>query len=348
MPNNSGKYPIKISILMPTYNTPENYLREAIESILNQTYRDYEFIIINDGSTNNVKDVIFSYKDERILYVENEQNLGLIKTLNKGISIAKGKYIARMDSDDISKPQRLERTLAFMEANPQVGAVGCHALATPIKYKYTTPCENKIITPFLRYIANCMMHPTMLIRKSILEKYNLKYDENYIHCEDYKLWIEMDKHSELANIPEVLLIHRVYDEAVSVKFAELQQHISSKILWENITEDLEKRNYLLKKVVKKYFEQKKLTLFDLTIIIFTIKRIVKHLKSKMTPDFYSYIENTYKMNFINFLKLAPANKMTIALIWATDIMETIGYDEDAKITLTKRIMQMSKRTNIEE
>ncbi len=339
----SENYPIKISILMPAYNTPEEYLREAIESILNQTYRDYEFIIINDGSTNNVKDVILSYKDERILYIENEKNLGLIKTLNKGITIAKGKYIARMDSDDISKPQRLEKTLAFMEANPNVGAVGCHALATPIKYKYTTPCENKVITPFLRYIANCMMHPTMLIRKSILEKYNLKYDEKYIHCEDYKLWIEMDKHSNLANIPEVLLIHRVYDEAISVKFAELQQHISSKILWENITEAPEKRNFFLKNAVNKYFANKKITLFDLMIVIFAIKRMVKYLKSKMTPDFYSYIDNTYKMNFINFLKLAPANKLTIAIIWATDIMETVGYDEDAKITLTKRIMQMSKK-----
>lgn len=347
MINNLDKSSVKISVLMPVYNTTEEYLRAAIESILNQTYKDFEFIIINDGSTiNNVKDVIFSYNDERIIYIENETNLGLIKTLNKGISLTKGEYIARMDSDDISKPKRLEVMLDFMEKNPDVGAVGSHALATPINYKYATPCENAIITTFLRYIANCVMHPTVIIRKSILEKYKLKYDEKYIHCEDYKLWIEVDKYSRLANIPEVLLIHRVYDEAVSVKYADIQKRISSKILWENIIEEFERYNFFLRNAVKKYFSDKKLNLFDMIAVIFSIKKMVKHLKKKLTPDFYSYIESTYKSNFINFIKVVPAGRLLVALIWVTDIMEILGYSEDDKITLTRMILKQAKKEQL--
>lgn len=332
----------KVSILMPVYNTSEEFLKEAISSILNQTYSDFEFIIINDGSTNNAKDIIFSFDDSRIVYVENEQNLGVIKTLNKGLELAKGEYIARMDSDDISKPKRLEISVDFMDKNPQVSAVGCHALATPLKYKYATPCENKIIKPFLRYIANCMMHPTMLIRKSSLQKYKLRYDENYIHNEDYKLWIELNKHSQLANIPEVLLIHRIYDDAVSVKHSKMQQYITSKILWENIIEGYEKYNIFLKRTVKKYFKNEKITLFDLAVVIFVIKKVVKSLKNELDEEFYSYIETTYKTNFINFLNTAPANNKVIALIWWTDILSVIGYSNEDKVKLTQMIAEKAK------
>ena len=328
---------------MPVYNTSEEFLREAISSVLNQTFRDFEFIIINDGSTiNNVKDVILSYDDKRIIYVENEQNLGVIKTLNKGLELARGEYIARMDSDDISKPKRLEISVDFMDKNPQISAAGCHALATPLKYKYATPCENKIIKPFLRYIANCMMHPTMIIRKSILDKYKLKYDEKYIHNEDYKLWIELNKKNQLANIPEVLLIHRVYDNAVSVKYAQLQQHITAKILWENIIEKYEKYNISLKSVVKKYFDDKTLSLHDLLVVINSIKKMVKILKKEMGEEFYSYIDTTYRVNFINFLKKVPASNKVIALIWDTDILNILCYKDEDKIKLTQMICEKSK------
>ena len=112
----------EITVLMPVYNG-EKYLRPAIESILNQTFSDFEFLIINDGSTDNSESIILSYKDERIRYVKNENNLKLIKTLNKGIDLARGKYIARMDADDISLPTRLEREIEYMESHPECGLV---------------------------------------------------------------------------------------------------------------------------------------------------------------------------------------------------------------------------------
>ena len=113
----------KISVIMPVYNTKEEYLREAIESILNQTFSDFEFIIINDGSTNNVEDIILSYKDERIVYIKQE-NQGIVAALNNAWDKTCGEYIARMDSDDISMPDRFEKQIKFLEAKPEYSLVG--------------------------------------------------------------------------------------------------------------------------------------------------------------------------------------------------------------------------------
>jgi glycosyltransferase involved in cell wall biosynthesis len=112
-----------VTVLMPVYNT-EMYLKEAIDSILNQTFRDFEFIVINDGSTDSTSDIIESYSDPRIIYLQNEKNLGVATSLNKGLSIAKGTYIARMDGDDVSRCDRLEKQVAFMDANPEIGVCG--------------------------------------------------------------------------------------------------------------------------------------------------------------------------------------------------------------------------------
>ena len=113
----------KISVLMPVYNTKEEFLRTAIESILNQTYSNFEFIIINDGSTNNAEDVILSYKDERIVYLKQE-NKGIVSALNNGWDKASGEYIARMDSDDISLSERFEKQIEFLENNSEYSLVG--------------------------------------------------------------------------------------------------------------------------------------------------------------------------------------------------------------------------------
>src|SRR3989337_2996755 len=112
----------KVSVIMSVYNG-ERHLRESVDSILNQTFQDFEFIIINDGSKDQSKYILESYKDERIKLIHNK-NMGLTKSLNIGISIAKGKYIARQDADDISEPERLKTQYDFMEANPGLGLIG--------------------------------------------------------------------------------------------------------------------------------------------------------------------------------------------------------------------------------
>jgi glycosyltransferase involved in cell wall biosynthesis len=116
----------RISVVMSVYNG-EKYLRQAIESILQQTYTDFEFIIIDDGSTDSSREIIQSYDDKRIRLVINEQNIGLTKSLNKGIRLAKGEFIARMDADDISLPQRFEKQVAYLDSHPEVGVLGTYA-----------------------------------------------------------------------------------------------------------------------------------------------------------------------------------------------------------------------------
>ncbi len=116
----------KVTVLMPVYNA-EKYLKTAIESILKQTFSDFELLIINDGSTDGSEEIIRSFNDKRIRLFNNEQNLGIIKTLNKGLNLAKGEYIIRMDADDISLPDRLELQVKYMEENPGIGISGTQA-----------------------------------------------------------------------------------------------------------------------------------------------------------------------------------------------------------------------------
>src|ERR1017187_7276972 len=112
-----------ITVLMPVYNAAP-FLREAIDSILNQTFKNFELLIINDGSTDNCEEIILTYKDPRIRYIKNETNIKLISTLNKGIKLSKGKYIVRMDADDISFPDRIEKQVNYMETNPAIALCG--------------------------------------------------------------------------------------------------------------------------------------------------------------------------------------------------------------------------------
>lgn len=204
----------KVSVLMPVYNTEESYLREAIESILNQTFSDFEFIILNDGSTNNAQDVILSYSDSRINYVINEKNLGLIKTLNKGFDLAKGEYIARMDSDDISLPERFQKQVNFMDENPNVHVVGTWYEWFP-KCKVQKPATNdKAIKECLLASSNSIAHPTVMLRKSVIDNLQARYDENFAYVEDYALWLSLIDKVDFANIDEILLKYRIHPNSV--------------------------------------------------------------------------------------------------------------------------------------
>jgi len=218
-----------ISVLMPVYNG-EKYLREAIESILNQTYNDFEFIILNDGSTDRTEKIILSYDDSRIVYVKNEENLGIIKSLNKGLKLAKSKYIARMDADDISCPQRFKIQVKFMEANPDFTVCGTWTEVFREKDKYVnkTPVTNEEVKATL-FFNSAIAHPTVFLRNKVIIEKELFYDENYIHVEDYELWCRMSSKIKFANIPEVLLEYRYHSESISLKNKVIQNEFSFKV-----------------------------------------------------------------------------------------------------------------------
>ena len=206
-----------VSVILPAYNA-EKTLSEAIQSIINQSYNNWELIIINDGSTDGTNIVSLSFDDKRIKYYENEGNKGLIYTLNRGVELATGKYIARMDADDICYPERIERQVDFMESHPDVIVCG-----TQIDYfgtkstnykKLKFPLNDKSLKEMLA-TSTCFAHPTVMIRKSMLENSGVYYDVNFKNAEDYSFWIDLIPYGKFANLSETLLHYRISDTQIS-------------------------------------------------------------------------------------------------------------------------------------
>ena len=221
-----------VTVLMPVYNAAE-FLREAIESILQQSFTHFEFIIINDGSTDNSEQIILSFSDPRISYIKNETNLKLIATLNKGFELAKGKYIARMDADDVSLVNRLGKQVQFMEANPDTVMAGSWfesigGVSKVVKYESDL---NLIRFKMLYQTQFC--HPTVIIRKSVVEQLDVLFYPVYLHAEDYDLFSRIAYKYQVSNIPEVLLQYRVHAANVSVLYKNIQVDNSLKIIVSN-------------------------------------------------------------------------------------------------------------------
>lgn len=205
----SEKFP-KVSVIMSNYNTRENFLRESIESILSQTFDDFELIIIDDKSEIESLDIIKSYNDKRIRLLRNSQNLGLAASLNKGIQISRGEYIARMDTDDISLPRRLEKQVLFLNKNKDVQILGCRAkLFGDVKgIREMYPNNSKEIMVQLLFNVG-LTHPTIIMRKSFLLKYQLFYNEKFKKSQDYELWVRCSLLGKIYELPEILLKYRV-------------------------------------------------------------------------------------------------------------------------------------------
>jgi glycosyltransferase involved in cell wall biosynthesis len=206
----------KVTVLMPVFNG-ERYLKEAMESILRQTFSDHEFLIVDDESKDQSVNIIKSFMDERIRLVINERKLGLSASLNKGIKLSKGEYIARMDSDDISHPNRLAEQIAFMEKHPDVGICGTwiESIGDIEGASWQPPVNHRRICVEMLFFC-CLAHPTVMMRKSVLLKHSLLYDEKMPHVEDYELWARALNSTKLSNIPKVLLKLRKHGHAKSL------------------------------------------------------------------------------------------------------------------------------------
>lgn len=218
-----------VTVLMPVFDG-ERFLREAIESILAQTYADFEFMIIDDGSTDASLDIVMSYKDARIRLLRNERNLGLTASLNRGLALAKGQYLARMDADDISLPTRLARQIALMEAHQTVGVCGTWAELRGKEshdvWRY--PTDPDLIHAHLLF-ASVLVHASVIMNRTLLEKHQLQYSPSFVCAQDYELWARAARCFPLANVPEILLIHRVHSEQVGQRSAEVQQSWASNV-----------------------------------------------------------------------------------------------------------------------
>lgn len=224
---------IDISVILPVYNAAD-YLAEAIESILNQSFQNFELLIINDGSTDNSKEIINSFSDARIRSIDNNGNKGLIYTLNRGIEESIGAYIARMDADDIALPKRFEIQFNYMEQHPQVGACGTYAEYIGDRQGFWQyPVDDATIRCRLMW-GSSIIHPTAFIRSSILNTHHIKFSDAYIAAEDYKIWVDISRVAQLHNIPEVLLKYRTHSHQVTTTKGSTMDFTKTKIIFENI------------------------------------------------------------------------------------------------------------------
>lgn len=229
---------MKVTILLPAYNAAL-YLRDSLDSIMRQAFKDFDVLLIDDGSMDDTSKIAIEYSniDRRIKYYKNEKNIGLIKTLNKGLSLAKGEYIVRMDADDIMFDDRLYKQVKYMDSNPEcfvcggqmeyIGGLTGMAPILPQKYED------------LLYLSliNCpLYHPTTIIRNSAIKQFGLKYNNSYKHAEDYKFWSDIifSHPNSIANIKDVVLFYRISNNQITAKYSDEQDLISKIVRRENV------------------------------------------------------------------------------------------------------------------
>lgn len=207
----------KITVLLPAYNAAP-YIREAVDSVLNQTYTDFELLVINDGSTDNTLEILKSYTDPRLRIID-QQNMGLVKTLNKGLSLADSKWIARFDADDVCYPERLQQQMDFLESNPDYILVGSEA-------DYMDEAGNFIFTYKFRYYEDeemrangfrqCpVIHSAVTFsRQAVLDAGG--YDDDAITFEDHLLWRKLSAYGKMKNLPVPLIKVRFNADSVTI------------------------------------------------------------------------------------------------------------------------------------
>ncbi|MBF0502003.1 MAG: glycosyltransferase [Candidatus Riflebacteria bacterium] len=218
-----------ISVVMSVFNGA-NFLREAIISVLNQTYSDFEFIIIDDGSSDDSSEIIQSFNDSRIHFFCNPCNLGLAKSLNRGIELSSGEFIARMDCDDVCIPDRFEIQVEFLKSHDDIGICGSsiYMLQNDSKRRIQVYLD-KYLLSFMLLFHNTMAHPSVMMKKVVLNDFHLRYDENMKAAQDYDFWARCAEVTNLANCPEPLLYFRVHGNNTIDRLPGIQEKAAASV-----------------------------------------------------------------------------------------------------------------------
>ena len=247
----------KVSILMCVYNG-ESHLRQAVKSILEQTFKDFEFIIVDDGSKDSSWQILTEYstKDSRIVLIQNEKNLGLEKSLNKGLAATKGEYFARQDADDVSITNRLQLQVDFLDNHPEVGALGTSVELIDDKGntigKNSLPTDHESLQSLL-LLNNFMHHSTLMVRRSLMQKLG-GYDEDMRYAEDYDLWWRLSCLSRLATLPSILLKRRVDNgPRISKLYRGKQLQNSFEISWQALCQSVGEESFSFNRVAYERF-----------------------------------------------------------------------------------------------
>lgn len=231
-----------VSVIIPCYNA-ERFVGQAIQSIITQTYKNLEIIVCDDCSTDRTHQILekLASEDKRIILLRNERNLQIVATLNKMIGIASGKYVARMDADDISFPTRIEKQVEFLEDNPDISFCGTNAVLINEKGKFIgishVPQSEGDIKIGIKYLCP-FLHPSVVIKSEVLKEY--KYREEFLFAEDYDLWLRLlESGLRGANLKNRLLKYRILNSSIShsEKSGDIQKNLASS-LSEKISTDV--------------------------------------------------------------------------------------------------------------
>lgn len=281
----------KLAVLLPTYNAAQ-YLQLSIESLLNQTIDDFDIYIYDDNSIDNTKEIVESFKDSRIFYSYNSSNLGIAKTLNKGLEelLYKYEFIARMDADDWCYPQRLEKQLDFLKKNQDFILCGTQGywlkdMGLNPNDGWTYPIDPYYVEYYLLFGAT-FGHSSVVIRSESFIKFNFRYDETMATCEDWELWTRISKMGKMANLPDFLMKYRILSNSNhrSLKNNKLHLLERSKIIsdyWMHYG-----INLTTNEIFNVYFSIDKTTynlfIINLKIIITTFNNIYSKANNKLS------------------------------------------------------------------
>lgn len=210
----------RVSVLTPIYDTNTAHLREMIESMLAQTFTDFEFLILNDSPNNReIEKIVLGYAkhDKRIKYMKNKKNMGITPSRNKLLKMAVGEYVAIFDHDDISVPTRLEKEVNILDKNPSIGVVSGWIQDFGISDATRKTPESDTEIKVIMTDKCCVWHTAAMVRKSVLSQNSIEYEEFYSPAEDYRLWARLMGVTHFYNIQEVLVKYRTFAEQTSAK-----------------------------------------------------------------------------------------------------------------------------------
>lgn len=313
----------KLAVLMPTYNCAE-YLAESIDSILNQTYTDFDFYIYDDCSTDNTIQIILGYNDERIFYVKNLKNIGIARTLNLGFEnlLSKYSFIARMDADDWAFPERFQKQMNFLEENKSIMLCGTQGFwlknMTEIPFSnWQYPEQSNYIKLYLLFAAS-FGHSSVILRSSFFNSNNLRYNEEIKTCEDWDLWIRVSKIAKTYNLPDYLMKYRIVSTSNhrSLKNKTLHLKERSSILsnyWKNFGINLSPEQvfeyyYETNESIKQNFNSK------LNILIDAFNQIFLYQSEKLTIEERKKFSYMLARRILDFWKRSSLNRYR-PIIW---------------------------------
>ena len=216
---------------MPVYNGRAYVAQAAAKHAGLRPARNFELLVIDDGSTDDTRQVVEGFRDPRVLISENPQNLGLVATLNKGLSLSRGDFIARMDADDISEPDRLAKQVKYLIDHPEVDAIG-----GAIQYFGNFRRANTVVFPTehedirVALLFYCpLAHPTVMFRRTLIDRHLLRYSDEFRHAEDYHLWSNLLQHARAANLTDLLLRYRLHPKQVRSRHADPQLEVAARV-----------------------------------------------------------------------------------------------------------------------